>query len=266
MLQRQVKNAIKTTIFLILTVCWAVMPVRILCGETLSVSPQKITPAKTFMASIFARKLSKSEYETDVQYRARLAKLRPSGEHYLSTDTRLLTYKYDAETQGLVITALAQGDDNKEFFVGSTTVSRFSDVEQNAFGVTAKVTHERERFYTLALQGDLPGKGLLWKTGDQSIYGTTRSIGIGLACLLNPELAKQQTKAKEYTLVFGVHVGDLTKAKTDRFGDPATLTVPVGVLTDTYTLPVYLDSIFLMHVPTKTVVAICPRPASLAPR
>jgi hypothetical protein len=223
----------------------------------------KLTSPEKLFSKVFAARLSKSEFETEAQYRTRLEPMRPSGTYFLLIPSTSIRYVYRAELQRLVVMAPQIGS---AITVASLSQDKHHIPMQNAFGATVDA---------LILTGDLLSieiqkprhsfpKGTLWQTPSDSSAGLPdvpglralyADTGLGLPVFLAPATAQHVVKNKTYGLVVGFTVADLTRARRDKVGLAPTWPNAIGVVGDTSTLPINVTYLAVLDRNTDDVIA-----------
>jgi hypothetical protein len=198
------------------------------------------SPEKLF-SSVFSARLEKSQFETQAQYNARLAKIRPAGTQFILLESRFVRYVYAAELQRLVV--MARQTDN--LLPVAFSSKNLGDVPmQNAFGATVDTTLMKSRDLTLVIQNpplSFPS-GIVWKEkSDLGLY--MEDVGLGLPVNIAPADAERTVKNKALSLVLGFTVADLTKARRDKSGVAPTFSAPLGIAGESSHLPV--DVVYL---------------------
>jgi hypothetical protein len=123
---------------------------------------------------------------------------------------------------------------------------------QNAFGATVEASFFKRRVLSLEIHNpprSLP-KGVVWQAASYVIP----DVGLGLPVSIAPAAAERVVKNKSYGLVVGFTVGDLTHARHDETGAPPTLDAPVGIVGDTFTLPINVTYLAVLDRNTDDVI------------
>jgi hypothetical protein len=213
-----------------------------------------LTSAEKLFSGVFGSRLSKSEFETEAQYRARIEHMRPSGTYFIMVAPNFIRYIYAAEIQRLVVMARQTGS-NITVAYSSRDLGKVP--MQNAFGATVDTTLIKSRSLELEVQNppmSFP-KGVVWKDkSDLGIYGM-EDIGLGLPVTIAPAEAERVVKNKSFALVIGFRVGDLAGARHEKGGVAPTFDAPIGIAGDTSKLPVHIFYLGVVDRTTENVVA-----------
>lgn len=213
-----------------------------------------LTAPEKLFSSVFSDRLKKSQFETEAQYRARLAQIRPAGTYFILLAPTSVRYVYAAEIQRLVVMARQ----TESFLTVSHSSKNLGEVPmQNAFGATVDTTLIKSRDLTLMVQNpplSFP-TGIVWKEkSDLGIYGM-EDVGLGLPVNVAPALAERIVKTKAYGLVIGFTISDLTRARRDKGGIAPTFSAPIGVAGDMSQLPANVVYLAIMDRATDNVLA-----------
>jgi hypothetical protein len=233
---------------------------RIHKAEFKLTSPEKLFPR------VFAARLSKSEFETEAQYRTRLEQMRPSGTYFLLIPSTSIRYVYRAELQRLVV--FAPLGVTSTITVASLSQAKHHIPMQNAFGATVDALILTGNHLSIEIQKPRPSfpKGVVWQapsdspalTGLPTVPGLSAfdaDIGLGLPVFLAPATAQHVVKNKSYGLVVGFTVADLTRARRDKGGVAPTFDAPIGVVGNTSKLPVNVTYLAVLDRNTDDVIA-----------
>jgi len=218
----------------------------------------KLTSPEKLFSKVFAARFSKSEFETEAQYRTRLEQMRPSGTYFLLIPSTSIRYVYRAELQRLVVMApqvlsISGLNTYSTITVASSSQDAGKFPMQNAFGATVEASFLKQRLLSLEIQNPprpFP-KGVVWQAG--SDIGSP--VGLGLPVSIPPAPAERIVKNKSYGLVVGFTVADLTHARQEGIGVPPTLDAPIGIVGDTFNLPINVTYLAVLDRSTNNVVA-----------
>lgn len=227
----------------------AVIDTRVHKADFTLTQPQKL------FSAVFTERLKKSDFETEAQYRARLAQMRPTGTYFMSIASSFIRYVYRAELQRLVvmvpqvanwITVSYSSED-----LGKTPM-------QNAFGATVETTLIKSNSLELDVQNSPKSfpKGIVWQA-PSNLGSMFPDVGLGLPVSIVPTAAERAVKNKSYALVIGFTVGDLSRASRDKGGVAPTLDSPIGIGGYTSKLPVNVVYLGVLDRNTNDVVASC---------
>jgi hypothetical protein len=212
-----------------------------------------LTPPPKLFSAIFTDRLKKSEFETDAQYRARLAQMRPTSTYFMTIPTSFLRYVYHAELQRLVVMVPQV---STWITVSYSSEHLGKTPMQNAFGATVETTLIKSNSLELDVQNSPKSfpKGVVWQA--PSTYSSFMSdVGLGLPVSIAPAIAERVVKKKSYGLVVGFTVGDLARASRDRGGVAPTFNSPIGIGGYTSRLPVNVTYLAVLDRDRNDVVA-----------
>ena len=101
-----------------------------------------LTSVEKLFGDVFGSQLGKSEFETEAQYRGRLARKRPTGTYFVMVERNFVRYTYSPEVQRLVVFAMQTGSD---ITVAYSSQNLGKVPMQNAFGATVDTTLIKSR-------------------------------------------------------------------------------------------------------------------------
>lgn len=227
----------------------AVIDTRVHKAEFTLTEPEKL------FSTIFSKNLKKSEFETEAQYRARLAQLRPTGVYFVSVPRNFNHYVYRAELQRLVVMVHQTANWITVWYssenLGKTPM-------QNAFGATVETTLIKSDDLELDVQNPPKSwpKGVVWQAPSET-GSFFADVGLGLPVTIAPAAAERVVKEKSYRLIVGFTVADLAKASRDKGGVAPTFDSPIGIGGLTTRLPVNVVYLAVFDHDTNDVVASC---------
>jgi hypothetical protein len=257
---------LSTFVFAFLIICASAYPVSSnLIDTRIHKAEFKLTSPEKLFSRVFATRLSKSEFETEAQYRTRLEEMRPSGTYFLLIPSTSIRYVYRAELQRLVVMAPQIGS---ALTVASLSQDKHHIPMQNAFGATVDALILTGDTLSIEIQKPRHSfpKGVVWQApkdspalaGLSNVPGLNEfynDIGLGLPVFLAPATAQHVVKNKSYGLVVGFTVADLTRARRDKVGLAPTWPNAIGVVGNTSTLPVNLTYLAVLDRNTDDVIA-----------
>jgi len=214
-----------------------------------------LTPPEKLFSPVFSDRLKKSEFETEAQYRARLAQMRPAGTYFIIIPSSFVRYVYRAELQRLVVMV---PQTSTWITVSYSSEDLGKTPMQNAFGATVETTLIKSNSLELDVQNPPKSfpKGVVWQA--PSDLGTFFSdVGLGLLVSIAPAAAERVVKNKSYGLVVGFTVGDLSRASREKGGVAPTFDSPIGIGGYTLKLPVNVIYLAVLDRNTHDVVASC---------
>lgn len=213
-----------------------------------------LSSSEKLFSSVFDHQLGKSEFETEAQYRARIAHVQPSGTYFVMVAPNFVRYTYSAEVQRLVVFAMQSGSD---ITVAYSSQNLGKVPMQNAFGAAVDTALIKSRSLELEVQNpplSFP-QGVVWKDkSNLGVYGL-EDIGLGLPVSVPPADAEHVVKNKVFGLVIGFTVGDLSRARREKGGVAPTFSAPIGIAGYTSKLPVNINYLAVLDRSTNNVLA-----------
>jgi hypothetical protein len=205
-------------------------------------------PANTFFNAVPWNDLKKTEFENLVQYSNRISTLgvesKPVFIEIANTE-----HTYDAEKQQLYFGIKPDAGTADVYPVYVTSKEYDRDIQQNAFGAQAEVTHTRLDILKFKFL-NLDEISIQVRPFSEDWLGK-----LGFLIHMSGNDAEKAIKSKSLILAARIRIKNPEDAKTDMDASPATIENPRAYLIVNYQLPVEISALALIDRSSSTVLA-----------